>query len=60
MNPTQLWETTMNLVNCTLLLVTMEEAAEADRTFDMLIGDAMDLRKRFKPIHSKSVRNLDK
>jgi len=59
MNPTQLWETTMNPVNRTLLQVTVEDAAEADRTFDMLMGDAVDPRKRFITTHSKSVRNLD-
>ncbi len=59
MNPTQLWETTMNPENRTLLQVTVDDAAEADRTFDMLMGDAVDPRKRFITTHSKSVRNLD-
>jgi len=59
MNPTQLWETTMNPVNRTLLLVTVEDAAEADRTFDMLMGDAVDPRRRFIQTHARSVRNLD-
>ena len=59
MNPTQLWETTMNPVNRTLLLVTVDDAAEADRTFDMLMGDAVDPRKRFIQTHAKAVRNLD-
>ncbi len=59
MNPTQLWETTMNPENRTLLLVTVEDAAEADRTFDMLMGDAVDPRKRFIQTHAKYVRNLD-
>ncbi len=59
MNPQQLWETTMNPVNRTLLLVTIEDAAEADRTFDMLMGDAVDPRRRFIQTHAKSVRNLD-
>jgi len=59
MNPEQLWETTMNPVNRTLLLVTVEDAAEADRTFDMLMGDAVDPRKKFIQTHAKSVRNLD-
>jgi DNA gyrase subunit B len=59
MNPTQLWETTMNPANRTLLLVTVDDAAEADRTFDMLMGDAVDPRKKFIQTHAKAVRNLD-
>jgi DNA gyrase subunit B len=59
MNPEQLWETTMNPQNRTLLLVTVDDAAEADRTFDMLMGDAVDPRKRFIQTHAKAVRNLD-
>ena len=59
MNPQQLWETTMNPDNRTLLLVTVDDAAEADRTFDMLMGDAVDPRKRFIQTHAKYVRNLD-
>ena len=59
MNPQQLWETTMNPQTRTLLLVTIEDAAEADRTFDMLMGDAVDPRRRFIQTHAKAVRNLD-
>lgn len=59
MNPDQLWDTTMNPTNRTLLLVTVDDAAEADRTFDMLMGDAVDPRKKFIQTHAKSVRNLD-
>jgi len=59
MNPEQLWETTMNPTNRTLLLVTVDDAAESDRTFDMLMGDAVDPRKKFIQTHAKSVRNLD-
>jgi DNA gyrase subunit B len=59
MNPDQLWETTMNPENRTLLLVTVEDAAESDRTFDMLMGNAVDPRKRFIQTHARSVRNLD-
>jgi DNA gyrase subunit B len=59
MNPQQLWDTTMNPVNRTLLLVTVDDAAEADRTFDMLMGNAVDPRKRFIQTHAKAVRNLD-
>ena len=59
MNPEQLWDTTMNPENRTLLLVTVEDAAEADRTFDMLMGDQVPPRKRFIQTHAKMVRNLD-
>lgn len=59
MNPEQLWDTTMDPSNRTLLLVTVDDAAEADRTFDMLMGDAVDPRKKFIQTHAKSVRNLD-
>ncbi|MFO3796635.1 MAG: DNA topoisomerase (ATP-hydrolyzing) subunit B, partial [Anaerolineales bacterium] len=59
MSPQQLWETTMNPETRTLLLVTIEDAAEADRTFDMLMGDAVDPRRRFIQTHARAVRNLD-
>lgn len=59
MNPTQLWETTMDPQNRTLLLVTIEDAAEADRTFDMLMGSAVPPRRRFIQTHARDVRNLD-
>ena len=59
MNPTQLWETTMNPANRTLLAVSIEDAAAADRTFDMLMGEAVPPRTRFIQTHARSVRNLD-
>jgi DNA gyrase subunit B len=59
MNPDQLWDTTMDPENRTLLLVTIEDAAEADRTFDMLMGAAVPPRKRFIQTHAREVRNLD-
>jgi DNA gyrase subunit B len=59
MNPNQLWETTMDPENRTLLLVTIEDAAEADRTFNMLMGAPVPPRRRFILTHSREVRNLD-
>ncbi|MGD8821304.1 MAG: toprim domain-containing protein, partial [Anaerolineae bacterium] len=59
MNPEQLWETTMNPERRTLLQVTIEDAAQADRTFDMLMGSKVPPRRRFITTHAKSVRNLD-
>jgi len=59
MNPEQLWETTMNPENRILLQVTVNDAAEADRTFDMLMGDQVPPRRRFILTHAKAVRNLD-
>ena len=59
MNPDQLWETTMDPATRTLLQVNIEDAAEADRVFDMLMGSSVPPRKRFIQTHAKSVRNLD-
>jgi DNA gyrase subunit B len=59
MNPDQLWETTMNPENRNLLQVTIEDLAQADTTFDMLMGASVPPRKRFIQTHAKSVRNLD-
>jgi DNA gyrase subunit B len=59
MNPSQLWETTMDPGTRTLLQVTIEDAAAADRTFDMLMGAAVPPRRRFIQTHAKEVRNLD-
>ena len=59
MNPQQLWETTMDPANRILLQVTIEDAAAADRTFDMLMGAAVPPRRRFIQTHAKEVRNLD-
>jgi len=59
MNPEQLWDTTMDPANRTLLLVTIDDAAEADRTFDMLMGSEVPPRRRFIQTHAHEVRNLD-
>lgn len=59
MNPEQLWDTTMNPENRTLLRVSVEDAAQADRTFDMLMGQAVPPRKRFIQTHAHAVQNLD-
>jgi DNA gyrase subunit B len=59
MNPQQLWDTTMDPQQRTLLLVSIEDATEADRTFDMLMGSAVPPRRRFIQTHAREVRNLD-
>ena len=59
MNPDQLWKTTMNPEHRTLLQVTIEDAVQADKTFDMLMGSAVPPRKRFIQTHARQVRNLD-
>jgi DNA gyrase subunit B len=59
MNPEQLWDTTMDPSIRTLLLVTVDDAAEADRTFDMLMGSAVPPRRRFIQTHARDVKNLD-
>jgi DNA gyrase subunit B len=59
MNPQQLWETTLNPENRTLLVVSIEDGTEADRTFDMLMGEAVPPRTRFIQTHARDVRNLD-
>jgi DNA gyrase subunit B len=59
MNAEQLWETTMNPEKRTLLQVTVDDAAEADKVFDMLMGVSVPPRKRFIQTHAKRVRNLD-
>jgi DNA gyrase subunit B len=59
MNPEQLWETTMNPGNRMILRVEIEDAVEADKIFDVLMGNEVDPRKRFIQTHAKTVRNLD-
>jgi len=59
MNPEQLWETTLNPEKRTLLRVTIEDAASADRTFSILMGSSVPPRRRFIQTHARKVRNLD-
>jgi len=59
MTPEQLWETTMNPANRTLLKVQVEDAIAADAAFRMLMGDEVLPRKRFIQAHAQSVKNLD-
>jgi DNA gyrase subunit B len=59
MTPVQLWETTMNPANRTLLKVEVVDAIAADQAFRMLMGDEVLPRKRFIQAHAQSVRNLD-
>ncbi len=59
MNPEQLWSTTMNPETRTVLKVTIENAADADRTFSILMGDEVEPRRNFIEKNAKYVRNLD-
>jgi DNA gyrase subunit B len=59
MNPEQLWATTMNPDTRTVLLVSIENAADADRTFSILMGDEVEPRREFIEKNAKYVRNLD-
>jgi len=59
MNPEQLWSTTMNPDTRTILQVAIENAADADRTFSILMGDEVEPRREFIEKNAKYVRNLD-
>jgi len=59
MNPTQLWETTMDPATRLMKKVTVEEAAKADETFEILMGAEVAPRKKFIQTHARSVKNLD-
>ncbi|NOQ67897.1 DNA gyrase subunit B, partial [Patescibacteria group bacterium] len=59
MNPTQLWETTMNPETRIMKKVSIKDAEEADTVFDTLMGNEVEPRKKFIQTHAKRVRNLD-
>ena len=59
MNPEQLWETTMNPAQRTLLQVDIDDAAQAGHTFEMLMGEEVPPRTRFIQAHARDVSNLD-
>ena len=59
MNPQQLWDTTMDPGNRTLLQVSLEDVVETDKIFTILMGDQVEPRREFIQRHAKEVANLD-
>jgi DNA gyrase subunit B len=59
MNPEQLWETTMDPEQRLMKQITAEDAQLANETFEILMGEDVEQRKKFIQTHAKSVQNLD-
>ena len=59
MSAEQLWDTTMNPETRILKQVTVDDADEANRLFNILMGDSVEPRKQFIQAHAATVQNLD-